>query len=285
MQGGAVRKIQVDSSLGRWTQHEWRPAHLAGVVDFLWLFEGRLTCLRERTFPTGKLELIVHFGETYRLVEGVGPERCSVSCLTGLQTAPIVIEAPDGPSCVMGVRLHPAGAYAVLARPLSEVTGLTADLQDVLGQAAAELTERCSEAPSAEERLRRAVAWVEERVARFPAADPAIVWIASQIERRSGAVSISALRERTGLTRTRLATAFREQIGATPKLYARILRFRRLLELLAQGAGSLAELAVTAGYYDQPHMNAEFRELSGLTPREFLAADRYLNSVSIAEVA
>lgn len=52
-----------------------------------------------------------------------------------------------------------------------------------------------------------------------------------------------------------------------------------------QGAGSLADLAVTAGYYDQPHMNAEFRELSGLTPREFLAAHRYVNSVSIAEVA
>jgi AraC-like DNA-binding protein len=33
-------------------------------------------------------------------------------------------------------------------------------------------------------------------------------------------------------------------------------------------------VALAAGYYDQPHMNAEFRQLSGLTPREFLARAR-----------
>lgn len=279
----SITSFEIDSPLGRWKAHQWQPAHLAGVVEHLWHFEGQLTHLRERAFPSGKLELIVHFGETYSLIEGEGSERCSVACLTGIQTSPIVVEAPPCPCCVMGIRLHPAGAYALLARPLSEVSGLTADLHDMVGRAAAELAERCSEAVSVEERLRRAAAWVAERVARFPGVDPAIAWIALQIERRQGAVSISALRERTGLTRTRLATAFREQIGVPPKLYARILRFRRLLGLLNQGTGSLADLALAAGYYDQPHMNAEFRELSGLTPREFLASLRYANSVSLAE--
>lgn len=32
-------------------------------------------------------------------------------------------------------------------------------------------------------------------------------------------------------------------------------------------------------------MNAEFRELSGLTPREFLAGQRFVDSVSLAEQA
>jgi AraC-like DNA-binding protein len=280
-----ITSLQVDSPLGRWTAHRWQPAHLAGVVDFLWHFEGRLTHLRERAFPSGMLELIVHFSEPYRLVEGEGMDRCSTACLTGLQTAPIVVEAPPGPTCVMGIRLHPAGAYALLERPLSELSGLTADLQDLVGRASAELTEVCAGASSTEERLRRAAAWVAERVAQSPGVDPAIAWIASQIERCQGAVSISELRDRTGLTKTRLATAFREQIGVAPKLYARLLRFRHTLNLLNEGPGSLADLACTAGYYDQPHMNAEFRELAGLTPREFLAARRYENSVSVAEVS
>src|SRR5437588_11929303 len=72
-------------------------------------------------------------------------------------------------------------------------------------------------------------------------------------------------------------------IGAPPKRYARILRFRRVLSLLQSGAAPLADLALDAGYYDQPHMNAEFRELSGFSPREFLAARRYPGSVSLAE--
>ena len=46
---------------------------------------------------------------------------------------------------------------------------------------------------------------------------------------------------------------------------------------------SFADIANEAGYYDQPHMNAEFKELSGLTPTEFQNAHRYTDSVSVAE--
>ena len=279
----AITTFQVDSPLGTWTANEWRPPHLVSVVEFFWHFDGRVAVPRERVFPSGRLELIVQLDATYRLIDGAGAESCPVTCLTGLQTSPFVIEAPDRPCRVMGIRFHPVGAYAVLGVPLSEVSGLTVDLQDLAGRAAIELTERCQGAVTVEERFRRAAEWVAGRVARSPGADPAVSWIARQIEQSGGAVSIAELRERTGLTKTRLAAAFREQIGVAPKLYARILRFRRLLGMLHAGAGPLSDLALTAGYYDQPHMNAEFRELSGLTPREFLAGQRFVNSVSLAE--
>jgi len=276
---------QVISPLGRWTVTEWRPAHLAGLVDFLWHFEGEMTHLRERVFPNGQLEVIVHLGDRYRLVDERGGEVCPVTCLTGLQTAPIVVEAPPRPCAVLGVRLTPVGAYMLLGCPLSEVSGLSVDLQDIAGDAAQELAERCQAAASAEGALRSAAAWVEERAARSPGVDPSVAWIAGQIERRSGAVSIAALRERVGQSKTWLVNTFREQIGVTPKLYARLHRFRRVVTLLNQGTEPLAEIALSAGYYDQPHMNAEFRELSGFSPREFLAAARYTGSASIAEAA
>jgi AraC-like DNA-binding protein len=53
--------------------------------------------------------------------------------------------------------------------------------------------------------------------------------------------------------------------------------------LVSAGEGTLADVALAAGYYDQPHMNGEFRELSGFSPREFLATVRYPESVSVAE--
>ena len=36
------------------------------------------------------------------------------------------------------------------------------------------------------------------------------------------------------------------------------MRFRQLLAMLHRGPASLADGALAAGYYDQPHMNAEF---------------------------
>jgi len=274
---------QVDGPLGRWTHTEWRPAHLAGVVECLWYFEGALTYPRERIFPNGLMELVVHFGAPYRLVEERGTDPFTTACFGGLQPAAMVIEAPPGPGSVLGVRMRPAGAYRLLGLPLSELTGLTVDLHDLVGRAAAELLERCHGAPSAAERLRLAGEWIAERTARSPGLDPAIAWTAAQIERREGAVSIAELREQTGLSKARLAATFREQIGVLPKLYARILRFHRVVAILGERAGSLADVALDAGYYDQPHMNAEFRELSGFAPREFLAATRYEQSASLAE--
>lgn len=277
----------VDSLLGRWAYSEWQPlpgTPLSAFVERVWHFDGVTTHRRERVFPTGRVDLIVHLDERYRLVEGAGTAICGTTCVTGLQSAPIVVESPERPCRVLGVRLYPAGAYAVLARPLDEMSGLTVDLPDLVGRAADELAEQCH-AVEVEEIFPVVARWVAERIARSPAADPAIAWIAAQIERREGAVSIAALRERTGLTKTRLATGFREQIGVTPKLYARILRFRRALAMVNEGTAPLAEIALAAGYYDQPHLNAEFRELGGLAPREFLAAQRYERSVSLAEAS
>jgi len=65
---------------------------------------------------------------------------------------------------------------------------------------------------------------------------------------------------------------FREQVGVRPKLYARLLRFQRTLACLQAGDGRLADLALELGYYDQAHMNAEFRDLGGVSPLQFVAA-------------
>lgn len=279
-----ITSFSVESPLGRWTITGWQPPPLADAVESIWHFEGTLTCLRERTFPSGLLQLIVHLGGRYRVVEKGRAELCSEMCVGGIQTGPLVVESPETRCRIMGVQLHPVGAYRLFGRPLGELGGQSnVDLQDLVGPAARELQERCLEAGSAEDQVRCAAGWIAERLARSPAPDPAIAWTAAEIERRQGAVSISELRDRTGLSKTRMATVFREQVGVTPKLYARIHRFRRALELINQGSDPLVEVALAAGYYDQPHLNAEFRELSGLAPGEYLAAARYPNSVSLAE--
>ena len=266
-----ISTLHQDTPLGFWTYSEWRPPHLAGLVDVVWYFKGPTSSTRKRILPNGMVEMLVNFGEPYRTITGAGPELLVTAWLAGLQSGPIVGEQPMRQD-VMGVRLRPAGAYALLARPMREMSEQVVDLEDLVGREAGELADRCYEAAPVEERLRRAADWVAERVMKVRGIDPAIAWAARRIEQSGGAVSIAELREQTGLSKTRLAEAFREQIGLAPKLYARVVRFHRAAAMLQKGAEPLVEVALAAGYYDQPHMNAEFRELSGLSPREFLAA-------------
>jgi AraC-like DNA-binding protein len=163
----------------------------------------------------------------------------------------------------------------VIGSPLHESTGRLVNLADLVGRAADELGQRCVDLPNAESRVRCAERWISARIARSRAIDPRVAWSAARIERSNGVVAIARLQEQTGLSKKRLIQGFREQIGVTPKLYARIIRFRRAVTLLHEGGSSPAEIAVDVGYYDQPHMNLDFRELAGLAPGDFLAATRY----------
>ena len=53
---------------------------------------------------------------------------------------------------------------------------------------------------------------------------------------------------------------------------ARVARFRRAERLLrAPAHRSIAAVALTCGYYDQAHLNRDFRELAGCPPTAHLA--------------
>jgi transcriptional regulator GlxA family with amidase domain len=65
---------------------------------------------------------------------------------------------------------------------------------------------------------------------------------------------------------------FQREIGLSTKGMARILRFDRATAALSEATASdLCAIAIECGYYDQAHLNRDFREMAGLTPTEYLA--------------
>ncbi|MEW5926987.1 MAG: helix-turn-helix domain-containing protein [Gemmatimonadota bacterium] len=284
-----VSELRLDGPLGCWTRHEWRPRHdspLAPVVKLVAHWDGRATLPRERVFPDTAVELVVHMGEPHRLASPTGSTVLPAACISGISSRPATVEAPPGRARALCIRLHPAGAYALLGHPLTEISDRTVDLADCIGRAAGAVTAACEGAAGPVERIHRAVAWLSARVAGAAAADPAVAWAAGEIERRGGAITISELPARTGLSPSRFWATFRQQLGVTPKRYARIARFRRALALLhQQHPPTLSATALAAGYYDQAHMNADFRAFGSLTPGEFVSAVRPAQWIGMVEPA
>src|SRR3546814_14995087 len=84
---------------------------------------------------------------------------------------------------------------------------------------------------------------------------------APQVQRIGAVAALCRLSPRS------LGQLFREQVGMSPKRYARLQRFRRLVaQVHHDRTVDWAGVAVDGGYHDQPQRVHEFRAFAGLTP-------------------
>jgi AraC-like DNA-binding protein len=180
--------------------------------------------------------------------------------IAGPDTRARVVTLASG-SRLVGVRLRPGAAGAVLGLPASELCDISAGAADVLGsEAAAALVEALAAGQDPHAVLRRAV---QERRVREP--DPLVLAAVMALSRPRARVGMVAVE--LGVSARQLQRRVSDAVGYGPKMLARVLRFRRLQAL---APAPLAELALDAGYADQAHMPAEVTALAGVSPVRFL---------------
>lgn len=86
-----------------------------------------------------------------------------------------------------------------------------------------------------------------------------------------GDVKIAGLAHQAGLSLRQFERRFIRQIGMSPKMFARVVRFEAAMDCMTRsGADSWTDLAHRFGYFDQMHMVHEFAALAGDTPTRTL---------------
>jgi transcriptional regulator GlxA family with amidase domain len=98
--------------------------------------------------------------------------------------------------------------------------------------------------------------------------DPVAAELGDRIRR--DALPLHKIAGAMGRSERDLRRRSRSAFGYGPATLARIVRFHRALGLARRSPRGLAELAVAAGYADQPHMNHDVRALTGTTPGRLL---------------
>lgn len=88
---------------------------------------------------------------------------------------------------------------------------------------------------------------------------------------RSPSISIENLAGIACLGKKQYGRLFRECVGMNPKEYGRIARFQRALRMLQLGSRDYADIAYSNGYSDQSHFIRDFRQFSGMTPKQLTA--------------
>ena len=176
---------------------------------------------------------------------------------------------------VVGVRFRWGMAPPLLGLPAEEVSGTAVPAEIVWPDDARRLAEEMLELETTETRLSALHVYLCDRVKhgrsrREP--DRAIGHAAALLGASPLGIPVSSLADSLGLSERQLERRFLNSIGCSPKRFARVVRFQRLLALRREHRmhPDWAALALDAGYADQAHMINDVRELTGVTPTMLL---------------
>ena len=111
------------------------------------------------------VHLMFNLGPPQRILDGIGMSVFDASCVSGLLTGPLFVESGET-THLFGVRLRAEAAGALLAVPMSSLTGQLAPLPDVVGRSGTALVDRLRLARDFASRVRIVCRWIEELARR-----------------------------------------------------------------------------------------------------------------------
>ncbi len=88
------------------------------------------------------------------------------------------------------------------------------------------------------------------------------------IKKHAGNLKITMLAQQLKISQCQLEKRFRKIVGASPKKFASIVRFRNVLNI-AHGERSMTQLGLEAGFFDQAHFIKDFKSFTGITPEQY----------------
>jgi AraC-like DNA-binding protein len=186
--------------------------------------------------------------------------------VNGVQSAYAVIDGGCAPQYVE-VALSPLGAYRLLGLPMHRLRDQLVDMNDVLGREVARLGEMVREQPTWSRRFAVLDRYLLDRLATGPAVAREVEFVWARLVATGGTQTIGGLQREIGWSHKHLIRRFTEQVGVTPKLAARMIRFEGVLGRMSrEPRPDWARLAFDTGYADQAHLIRDFGEFAGTSP-------------------
>lgn len=260
------------------------PAALRPLVHRVWLLQGPAgsgVAEFQRAMPDGRPELIFNLADRFERRGPAGPEPQPGELLVGATTRAIELR-PTGRLDLLGLRLQPAAAPALLGIPGRELVDRTLDLRDVAIAWLKDLSDRLAGLGETRDRLDLLQGHLLRAAERAPR-DRRVEAGIGMVLRSPGSVRVGGIAAKVGLSPRQLSRICRERVGMGPKLLGRLARFQRVLRELEQGQRvRWARLADRHGYFDQAHLARDFRRFAGIRPGVYLAAARELTRNFVA---
>lgn len=195
----------------------------------------------------------------------------------GASSTPISLGAEPGRyRILLLIQLSPYGLYQITQQDQAAFANQRLSL-DVIDQALAlSLQQAFMTAASCKQLIESCEKVFYERITH-PIICDGLLLAAKAIRDSHGQLPVKEIAREAHYSERHLNRLFLTQIGMSTKSYTRITRFHHVLKILQTSPCLFAFISQQAGYYDQAHLDKDFKLISGVSPKVFLTtmADFY----------
>ncbi|MFK7906445.1 MAG: DUF6597 domain-containing transcriptional factor [Chitinophagales bacterium] len=249
---------------------------LAALVKCYWTLESpkEKTPQKNTIVPDGCMKMIFHYGDLYKHYTENGESVMLPKCLLiGQLTRPYIVE-PTGETGTFFVCFHPNGFLPFATFPIKEMENTAIPLEKLFGKDGQEIEQKILNANTTSERISLIEAFLLKRLTSAETVDQIVKSTVETILTANGQLSVNELSKQNSINRRQLLRKFSSAIGLSPKQLSKTIRLQASLKiLLTKKITSLTDLAYENEYYDQAHFIKDFKEFTGLTPKEFYGDD------------
>ncbi|MBK1896757.1 DUF6597 domain-containing transcriptional factor [Chryseobacterium paridis] len=254
---------------------------LSSFIKCYWIMESpkEENPQKQTIVPDGCMEMIFHHGDLYKQYMEDGKAIVQPrSCVFGQLTQPLNIE-PTGVTGIFSVRFHHEGFLPFATMPIKEMDNKAISLEKLFGADGTTLEKNVLKAKNTEEKIAVVEAFLLNRL-NTEAFDKIVQSTVDTILTANGQLSVDALSKKININRRQLERKFSSAIGLSPKQLSKTIRLQSTLKLLLNKEfTNLTTLAHDADYYDQAHFIKDFKEFTGLTPKEFYGENLKMSSL------
>lgn len=229
----------------------------------------------ERLVPDGFASLVIELDDQERYIyDNESLEKmqvCTGSWVSGLFDQYISISALPRTELI-AVRFKPGGLFPFLTNNTYDYHNIVLPGMDVLGHDTNVLRKDLKSIISPMEKTQSLARWLERK--KINETTPAIQRACQHIMHNPTLSTIEEVVTASGYSKKQFIHLFKKEIGLTPKLFQRIMKFQQILpHIQNKEKVNWTQISHDCGYYDQAHFIRDFKRFSGYNPSEFLDND------------
>ena len=239
-------------------------------VECFWVHQTTaIPNVTHRVLPDGCVDIIYHLSRSQAVYNDPYLSRQIAPAVVGTMTQQVTTQLHPAHD-YLGIRFRPGGIAAFIRTPLHAFTDRTSPVDLAHQSLGSPLQKQLEKLGGWPERIQLLEAYLLRALRHSPGQLVPIMPVVQFLLTEKGQISIPQLSQVARLSPRQLERLFHQYVGVSPKLLARIIRFRHVKTILETDADdSLMGIAFDNGYTDHAHLTKEFKAFAGLTPSAY----------------